>query len=91
MVTNCANPGCKATLQSFAEGRFFHFDIVSVSVSADDARGGGFDEQPQRQNMDYWLCGDCSASFNLVLEPMRGLKLVPFGNTNVVSKPLAAD
>lgn len=91
MVTNCANPGCQSTLQSFVEGRFFHFDIVSVSVSAGDAGDGGFDEQPQRQNIDYWLCGDCSASLSLVLEPVRGLKLVPLGNPRAISRSLTAD
>jgi hypothetical protein len=86
MITNCANPGCKSTLQSFVEGRFFHFDIVSVSISAEDGASGTFDAVPQSVAIQYWLCGTCSSSYSLILEPVRGLKLVPVGNTDPTPK-----
>lgn len=80
MTTKCANPSCGTTLQSFTEGRFFSFEIVSISIAASDENNSPYDEKPRTQALQYWLCGSCSARVSLVLEPARGLKLVPAGS-----------
>lgn len=81
MTAHCVNPSCGAQLHSFAEGRLFQFEIVSISVSATDETTAPFDEQPKSQTAQYWLCGRCAASMSLVLEPVSGLKIVPLSET----------
>jgi hypothetical protein len=76
MLANCANEVCSRQLHSFTEGRLFQFEVVSISLAASDETAAPFDEKPVRETVHFWLCGRCAASFNLVLEPARGLKLV---------------
>ncbi|HZP16508.1 MAG TPA: hypothetical protein VFB00_00985 [Terriglobales bacterium] len=77
MQARCVNEGCNRTLHSFSEGRLFQFEVVSISLAASDEAAAPFDEKPQRETVHFWLCGRCASSLNLVLEPARGLKLVP--------------
>jgi len=77
MVAHCVNPNCGAHLHSFAEGRLFQFEVVSISLSASDDIPGPFDEQPKSQSAQFWLCGRCAATMSLVLEPISGLKIIP--------------
>lgn len=77
MLAYCANPTCYAPLHSFAEGRLFQFEVVSISVAASDDTTEPFDEKPERQTAQFWLCGRCAATMTLTLEPVRGLKLTP--------------
>jgi hypothetical protein len=74
MLARCVNPTCYAPLHSFCEGRLFQFEVVSISVAAVDDK---FDEQPDRQTAHFWLCGRCANEMTLLLEPRRGLRLVP--------------
>lgn len=76
MLANCANESCNRQLHSFTEGRLFQFEVVSISLAANDETAAPFDEKPMRETVHFWLCGGCASSFNLVLEPARGLKLV---------------
>lgn len=59
----------------------FQFEIVSISVSVDDDKKTDFDEIPNRQTVHFWLCGPCSASMRLALEPSEGLQLIPLEHT----------
>ena len=77
MLAYCANPSCCAPLHSFAEGRLFQFEIVSISIAASDDTAAPFDEKPERQTAQFWLCGRCGSSMSLMLDPQRGLRLVP--------------
>jgi len=77
MLGHCVNPDCRVSLQSFNEGRFFQFEIVSISVPASDERALPFDEKPRRQTSHFWLCGTCASSMVVTLEPLEGLKLIP--------------
>ena len=77
MLAYCANPSCGAPLHAFAEGRLFQFEIVSISVSASDDAAEPFDEKPERKTAQFWLCGSCASSMTLLLEPQKGLRLVP--------------
>jgi hypothetical protein len=79
MVAHCVNPNCGARLHSFAEGRLFQFEVVSISVSAADDSSAPFDEEPRSQTAQFWLCGRCATSLSLVLEPVSGLRIVPSG------------
>ncbi|HEV2715198.1 MAG TPA: hypothetical protein VGU64_08015 [Terriglobales bacterium] len=77
MIAHCVNPNCYARLHSFCEGRLFQFEVVSISVAASDDTNSPFDEKPERQTAHFWLCGRCADSMTLVLEPARGLRVVP--------------
>jgi hypothetical protein len=77
------NPECQTPLHASSAGRLFQFEIVSISVSARDDSSAPFDEQPQSQTVQFWLCGGCANSMSLVLEPLKGLKLVPLAAAEV--------
>lgn len=83
MLAYCANPSCRVPLHSFAEGRLFQFEVVSISISASDESAEPFDEKPERQTAQFWLCGACASSMTLVLEPQKGLALVPLSRSGV--------
>ena len=80
MLAYCINPDCRAPLHSFSEGRLYQFEIVSISIAANDSALNPFDEKPARQAAHCWLCGRCAASLDLQLEPLQGLRVVPLGN-----------
>lgn len=77
MLGHCINPDCCAPLHSFSEGRLYQFEIVSISITANDSAATSFDERPERQAVHYWLCGRCASNLNLQLEPLHGLRVVP--------------
>ncbi|SRR5579884_147843 len=90
MVAHCVNPNCGAQLHSFAEGRLFQFEVISISVSASEV-GGPFDEQPNSQSAQFWLCGRCAATMSLVLEPINGLKIIPLASESADVNQLGAE
>ena len=75
---SCVNRNCLLPLSNFAEGRLFHFELTWISVSADDRHTRADDEIPNRQTLQYWLCGSCSARMTLMMDALEGLKLVPY-------------
>jgi hypothetical protein len=77
MLAHCINPDCCAPLHSFSEGRLYQFEIVCISVAASDNAKSPFDEKPERQAAQYWLCGRCAAGMDLQIEPLQGLRVVP--------------
>ena len=83
MLAHCVNPDCVLPLRSFAEGRLFQFEIVSISVAANDAATAPFDEKPQRQTAHFWLCGRCAEQMTLLLDPAAGLRVVQCDPTAV--------
>ncbi len=85
MLSQCANPACCRLLTSLSEGRLFQFEIVSISVSADDGSREDFDETPTKETAYFWLCSECAATMSLTLEPVSGLRLVPL--ESVPSEP----
>ena len=64
-------------MTSLSEGRLFQFEIVSISVSATDEDLTEFDERPERETANFWLCGKCAESMTLSLDPSAGLRLSP--------------
>lgn len=90
MLAYCANEGCNRPLHSFAEGRLFQFEVVSISVAASDDQSAPFDERPERQTLHLWLCGRCASNMTLVLEPARGVKVVSLAESGNGTRELAA-
>jgi hypothetical protein len=76
-MARCINENCNLPLHSLSEGRLFQFEVISISLAANDETSAPFDEKPQRETVHFWLCGSCASTLTLVLEPARGLKLVP--------------
>jgi hypothetical protein len=81
MMRICVNPNCRRPLSSFSEGRLFQFEIVAISVSANDESKRDFDELPRREKTHFWLCGRCSTTMRLALEPLEGLRIIPLEPT----------
>ena len=77
IMARCINESCQRPLRSLSDGRLFQFEIVAISLAANDEAKAPFDEKPQRQTVHFWLCGACASTMTLVLEPARGLKVVP--------------
>ena len=78
----CANRDCSRRMQTYVEGRLFQFEVVSISLAANDEALAPFDEKPERETVLFWLCGACAPHFNLALEPAHGLRLVPVTQQN---------
>jgi hypothetical protein len=76
MLGHCTNEKCDRPLLSFAEGRLFQFEVISISVTASHESAAPFDEKPHRETAHFWLCNDCASTFTLVLEPIHGIRLV---------------
>jgi hypothetical protein len=90
MVSHCSNPSCGRALTSLSEGRLFQFEIVSISVSATDEDLTEFDERPERETANFWLCGKCAESMTLSLDPTAGLRLTPLDRTPGETAPRRA-
>ena len=89
MLAHCTNENCKRPLHSFAEGRLFQFEVISISLAASDEKSAPFDEKPQRETLHFWLCGRCASKMTLVLEPARGLRLMSLDERNLSGPDLA--
>ena len=76
-MARCINENCSLPLHSLSEGRLFQFEVISISLAANDATAEPFDEKPRRETAHFWLCGSCASMWTVMLEPARGLKLVP--------------
>jgi hypothetical protein len=76
MLGQCTNGKCNRPLLSFAEGRLFQFEVISISVTASRDCAAPFDEKPCRETAHFWLCNDCASRFTLVLEPAHGIRLI---------------
>jgi len=82
MIARCVNESCNRPLHSFAEGRLFQFEVISISLAACDETSAPFDEKPQRDTLHLWLCGSCASTMTLVLEPARGVKVISLEERN---------
>jgi hypothetical protein len=82
IMARCINENCNLPLHSLSEGRLFQFEVISISLAANDATAAPFDEKPQRETVHFWLCGSCASMWTLTLEPARGLKLLPVQGRN---------
>ena len=77
MLSQCANSNCCRPVTSLSEGRLYQFEIVSISISANDDNAVNPDETPQRETAHFWLCASCAKTMTLELEPLTGLRLLP--------------
>src|SRR6202040_2277723 len=50
-MMSCVNRNCNRPMAHFSEGRLFHFEILSISVTADDDKKRDFDEVPHREGV----------------------------------------
>jgi hypothetical protein len=80
MLAHCINQDCREQVRSLAEGRLFQFEIVSISLSADDDCRDSTDETPRSETAQFWLCNSCAEAMTLTLEPAMGLKILPLAD-----------
>ena len=81
MLSQCANSSCCRPVTSLSEGRLYQFEIVSISISANDDTAADKDETPRKEIAHFWLCSTCAKTMALELEPLTGLRLVPLEPT----------
>ena len=53
MISRCANQDCGRLVAFFSEGRLFQFEVVSISVTADDGDKAAMDEVANRQTCHF--------------------------------------
>ena len=85
----CVNQDCNAPLRPFGSGRFFEFEIVSISLSACDDKTQPFDEKPHSQTLQFWLCESCAHRMTLVLAPVGGLRTISLAECCEVIPPVS--
>ena len=75
MLAKCANPLCCCTFKRLREGKLIRVD----KSSAIDLHPGGGHKSPGSARLTeyYWLCGPCSATFNLAFDRNHGIILIP--------------
>jgi hypothetical protein len=73
MVTQCANPACRAPLRYLRDGRLFQFEVRAV---------GPGKVPPQHQVSHFWLCGQCSLTMTLTFDNTRGVMAIPLQSAN---------
>jgi hypothetical protein len=66
MLDKCANPACGARLHYLRDGRLF---VRHRQCDASEPCGHCVEH--------FWLCGACTATLTLALEPGRGLVALP--------------
>ena len=77
MLSQCANSSCGRPVTSLSDGRLYQFEIVSISISANDDTTANLDETPHKETAHFWLCATCAKTMTLELEPLTGLRLTP--------------
>jgi hypothetical protein len=62
MTAKCANPSCSQPFLYFRSGKIFLIEAPSSQPSSRD----GVRKAPEY----FWLCGECSRTMRVVLDPM---------------------
>jgi len=62
VITKCANPGCNVTFRYLRGGKLFLLDLPCPSC-----KGGTNGAASQRRLEYFWLCEQCSAKMNVVI------------------------
>ena len=91
MTATCSNPNCGVPLRSFTEGRLFHFEIASVSISAVTDSSELFQQEPETQVAQYWLCSKCADRMTLSIEPLNGLQFIPLLDLSEMEEDTAVE
>jgi hypothetical protein len=75
VTSHCANPDCSIPLRYLRDGRLFQFEIRSESPHAMYP----FVERRRspRSISHFWLCGQCSSTFTLVFDTLKGVIVKP--------------
>ena len=75
MMSKCANPTCASVFRYLRDGKLFQ---VPSGVALKLSQAGTVDT-PKRPARDefFWLCGECSKTFTIVVDPIDGVRIVP--------------
>ena len=83
MLTKCVNPACFNRFRDMRQGRLLRVEKSTAprsEPSLSRKKAGA-----SRSTEFYWLCGACSSTWNLALERLSGIVLIPVhppGNSN---------
>jgi hypothetical protein len=86
MTAKCANPACNQPFRYFRSGKIFLIDLSDPYL-----RSPG--ERTKREMEYFWLCGECSRSFCVVLDKDGAVtieQIVPANGRKSDSVPIEA-
>lgn len=73
MVSNCANPECRARFQYLNRGKLFHFEVIADRDKMDRQAGS---KRPPKRVEHFWLCDKC-ASYLTLRQEASAIIVVP--------------
>jgi hypothetical protein len=82
MTSKCANPSCSSAFRYLRDGKLFQVPagVYARYVVSRPATGkSGCDEF-------FWLCGDCSKHFTIVVDPVLGARTIPRGVPDIMGE-----
>jgi hypothetical protein len=83
VVSQCANPSCRAPLRHLRDGRLFQFEVRTVGLRDLDIAGQSTQKlHPRREICHFWLCGQCSQAMTLTFDNVRGVVVTPLQPVN---------
>jgi hypothetical protein len=85
MLAKCVNPSCSISFRHLREGR-----LLRVEKNTPTEHGPAERRKPPasaRSTEYYWLCGQCSPTFNLAFDRGSGIVLIPLATTVASSPP----
>ena len=86
MVSQCANPDCRAPLRHLRDGRLFQFEVRTVGLRDVESAGQSAQKVPPRREVShFWLCGQCSRAMTLTFDNVKGVVVIPLQPANLNS------
>ena len=83
MLSQCANPDCRAPLRYLRDGRLFQFEVRTVGLRGSNSEGQSQQKvPPTREVSHFWLCGQCSLAMTLTFDNVRGVIVIPLQSAN---------
>lgn len=73
MMSKCANPSCSSVFRYLRDGKLFQ---VPAGASPKIASNSDLPKSPTRDEF-FWLCGECSREFTIMVDPVEGVRTVP--------------
>ena len=74
MMSKCANPSCSSVFRYLRSGKLFQ--VPAGDSARSSARNAIASKRPARDEF-FWLCGECSKSLTIVVDPVTGVCTAP--------------
>jgi hypothetical protein len=84
MTSKCANPSCTSAFRYLRDGKLFQVP-AGVYARYVVSRRPSLEKAPVCDEF-FWLCGDCSKHFTIVVDPVMGACTIPRGVPDVMGE-----